>query len=84
MDFEFDTKPLRLRVAHSAKPRPWPRDFRPFALPDSLYRKAVRRLVAALAEENERLRRDVRRRESRVMAVVATALHRYLREKETR
>ncbi len=51
----FKARPFQLDVARTATKggATW---WRPFALPDSLYRMAVRRVVARLLEENRQLR----------------------------
>lgn len=54
--------------------------YRPFELPDSLYRQTARRLVAKLVEENRALRRDRHRPPSVFAVALVWALERVLQK----
>lgn len=56
--FELETRPFKLRVAHKGPGvrMGGPRYFRSFALPDSMYRAAARKVVTGLLRANAKQR----------------------------
>jgi hypothetical protein len=84
-DFEISARPFRLEIKRTGSPVAGqypPRRFSSLAMPDTLYRKATRRVVRRLIAENKELRRDYRRRENRITTVVVKALDYALRERQ--
>jgi hypothetical protein len=60
VDFELHLRPFRMRVAHQGRKPGGAKlvSYAPFALPDSLYRQAARRVIQKLIDENRALRRQ--------------------------
>lgn len=81
MHVRFSLRPFDLTVEHSTKERSTPRYFRPFELPDTLYRRAARRAIAELIRENRRLRHRPGHRAGLLTTMLAEAFALWLRRR---